>query len=174
MAKLIILLASLATSVVYADDPVPVHPTCQLVEARVRQEYPKDHLKRLAACTGLAVAAEERGLDVPLTIELAWGESRFYTDAVNPRSGCSGILQAAPRWWCPQGKKKGCDLLKAGLDALAAYVSKHPDEETALCHFKSGNICQPLGLKGSKRTMTRVRKLRRRIRLAELRNKGNT
>ncbi len=143
------------------------HPVCEMVAARVQQEYPKDFKVRLAACSTMLRAAEKRGLDAALTLELAWGESRFNTVAVNPRSGCSGILQAAPRWWCPGKKREGCDLLDAGLDAMKHYVSTNKgDEEKALCHFKSGNVCHPLGLEGAKKTMTRVHRLRKRLKRA--------
>ncbi len=152
---------------VKAEVKEPTHPVCAMVESRIKQEFPKEARWRLASCSTMAYGAEKRNLDVPLTVELAWGESRFSPKAVNPHSGCSGILQAAPRWWCPDGKKEGCDLLKAGLWALESYLKKHKDEEKALCHFKSGNVCNPVGLRGSKDTMRRVHKLRRRIRRAK-------
>tara|TARA_Y100000310_G_scaffold194428_2_gene194405 strand:+ start:2268 stop:2705 length:438 start_codon:yes stop_codon:yes gene_type:complete len=145
-----------------------------MVEGRIRQEYPKDHRRRLLACSEMLWEAAKRKIDLPLTLELAWGESRFSPASINPRSGCSGILQAAPRWWCPNGKREGCDLLDAGLDALEAYLAKHKDEEKALCHFKSGNVCNPVGLRGSKKTMTRVHRLRRRVRALKMKHKDAT
>jgi len=137
------------------------HPVCE--ELLFRYETHPNAEVRLAACNRLARSAEARGLDVALTIELAWSESRFVPTAVNSTSGCSGILQAAPQFWCPGRTREGCDLQEAGLRALEHYLGRHKDETKALCHFKSGNVCNPAGLNGAKTVMRKVRWLRERM-----------
>lgn len=139
-------------------DLIPDHPACEAVYPRY--EIHANAEDRFDACNGLAWEADWMGLDVPLTVELAWSESRFIPKAVNKTSGCSGILQAAPRFWCPNGKREGCDLQQAGLRALAHYLGRHKSEEKAICHFKAGNVCTPLGLRQAKGVMYMTRLLR--------------
>lgn len=139
----------------------PPHPECRQISDRY--DFLPGAEERLRVCSIVARRAERRGLDVPLVVELAWGESGFDLNSVNKGSGCSGVLQASPKYWCPGGKKEGCDLLEAGLDALDFLLKRYPTEEKALCHYKSGNRCTKAALKGAKSTMRRTHKLRRRI-----------
>lgn len=136
------------------------HPVCDHFSSRIAA-YPNSE-ERQKACDVLAWAAELRGFDVPLVVELAWGESGFGPRAVNPVSGCAGVLQVSTRYWCPKGSRY-CNLQAAGFRALGYYLKQYRDETTALCHFKSGSRCKPLGLKGAQNTMQRVHRLRKQI-----------
>jgi len=113
----------------------------------------------LRVCSLLADEATRRRLPVGLTIELAYGESRWKLGAVNPSSGCSGVMQVAPKFWCPRGTTDGCDLVDAGMVAWKHYWNKYSkqgsDPVRAFCHYKSGNRCTPLGLKQAKVTYAR-------------------
>jgi len=127
------------------------------------------------ACNALAWQSYWEGFDVPIVVELAWSESRFLPKARNKMSGCSGILQASPKFWCPGGKREGCDLQAAGLRALRAYLAQQkvtpmlcgPGRKCrekvtqAICHFKSGNTCTPKGLRGAKLVVQKADKLRK-------------
>lgn len=151
----------LMLTVVFIFVPTPTHRACAAVYPRYEDQPTAKG--RLDACNKLAWAAEQRKFDPSLVVELAWGESRFITTSVNDVSGCSGILQAHPSYWCPEGRLEGCDLQAAGLDALAYYLKVHDDELRALCHFKSGNICTREAEKGAHRTLRRANRLREQL-----------
>lgn len=138
----------------------PVHPACSLVADRLAAL--PDAPQRLLLCSSVANAAHQRGSDVPMMIELAWAESGF-TDVVHPSSGCAGVLQAHPRWTCPEGRLEGCDTVEAGLDAWDYWLTRKKDPEVALCHYNSGNVCHPRSLKWARVVRSRAEKLRQRL-----------
>jgi hypothetical protein len=128
------------------------HPTC--VESANQHEAwtIPDIGDRVRLCSVVATRAELRGLPVEVIVELMWSESTW-SNVINEDSGCSGPLQASPRWWCPDRKRRGCDLVAAGFRAFEAYTAKHPDLEDALCHYKSGNVCTPAARKGAREVL---------------------
>jgi len=112
-----------------------------------------DSAKRVATCNRLVRKGLKRGFDPFVIAELAWGESHWDSDALHPRSKCAGALQAQPRYWCPDGKRKGCDLEAAGLRAWAYYKKKQPTLLLALCHYKH---CTAKGMGYARMTLSRI------------------
>lgn len=121
------------------------------------------------ACVDLVRRARAAGLgaEEALVVELSFRESRWRPGARNKRTGCTGMLQASPRYWCPGGTAEGCDATEAGLRALATYLGQHPkDRARAVCRFRGGR-CSPAGYE---RSETIIRAAR--ARAASLRHTG--
>lgn len=137
----------------------PIHPICKTKHIDRLIENTPDSYFRRQVCSQVAFEASRRKLPVSLTVALAWSESNFIHKVTNKTSGCQGVLQVQPKYWCP--KDGPCDYMEAGFLALETYLKKHKDHETALCHFKSGNTCTQVALKGARRTLNRARSLQR-------------
>ena len=94
-----------------------------------------------------------------VAVALAYTESRYSTRAVS-RAGALGPLQVLPQWHCPGRKAKGCDLVEAGVKALARYgrlyAHKPGGWHTALCHWNAGNRCTKRGRWFARRVMLRA------------------
>ena len=103
---------------------------------RVEREIPD----RISVCISVMDAAVEVGAPPNLAAAVAWHESRFNDTAVS-RAGAQGPMQVLPKYWCPDGKLKDCDLLREGIRALSVYLAKYEDEKEALCHYNAGNKC---------------------------------
>ena len=100
----------------------------------------KKRTERTKACVNLARLAQSHSLD-PLTVSvIAYRESRF-SDESKSDKGAVGILQVIPKYWCPNGKAKGCDLTKAGLKAWQTYRKKRSRRE-AFCRYSTGKKCK--------------------------------
>lgn len=140
--------------------PMPFHPVCEAVVDRV--ENLPDARERMGWCSVVAYAADHRGMDTPLMVELAWAESGF-TNVLNRKSGCAGVLQAHPRWTCPNGRLEGCDTVQAGLDAWVYWMGRADHNvELALCHYNSGNVCKPRSLRWARVVRSQADRLRQR------------
>ena len=95
---------------------------------------------RMESCMRVLDEAEKASVSPILAASVAWHESKFNKDAVS-KAGARGALQVLPKYWCPDGKLKGCDLTKEGIRALKVYLDKYTVEKEALCHYNSGNKC---------------------------------
>ena len=81
--------------------------------------------------------ARRQGVDADVALALAWRESRW-TCGARSSAGAVGPLQVIPRHWCPGGREAGCDLVAAGIRALAYYRRTSPDWSEALCRYNAG------------------------------------
>lgn len=91
-------------------------------------------------CEDIAAAAMVEGVPVELAVALAYTESRLNPKAKS-RAGALGPLQVIPRWHCPDRRRRGCDLVAAGVRALVRYRAIYGPWRRALCHWNSGNVC---------------------------------
>jgi hypothetical protein len=96
-------------------------------------------------CLEVARAARAEGVDPHLAVALAWSESRMRHNVESP-AGALGPLQVIPRYWCPDGRRDGCDLTRAGARALRVLIDRHGPER-GICHYASGNVCTPRALR---------------------------
>ena len=103
---------------------------------------------RMATCVEVGQRAADAGKDWELMISLAFEESRFVPDA-RSSAGAVGPMQVLPRYFCPDGVERGCDLIAAGLDAWQRWYDRTPVGDNrvsqALCHYNSGTTCSRAG-----------------------------
>ena len=121
-------------------------------------------LDRIESCTKLVRISKEFGYDDDETrvlISLSWSESSWREGVINKKTGCYGILQASPKYFCPNKKTDGCDEYKAGFAAWEEIKRLHPTKclKTKLCHYKSGNICTNVAKKGALRVYYKQKSL---------------
>lgn len=137
------------------------HPVCEVAVKRpeLSMVSEADRMSRLVVCSAITHRAAYRGLPELVALELAWTESGWTMSAENPRTKCWGPLQVVPYFWCPNRTRKGCDPIEAGLDALATMLRMFPNQEQALCHYKSGNVCTTEGHRAAREVLRRVRRL---------------
>jgi soluble lytic murein transglycosylase-like protein len=115
---------------------------------------------RMTTCIEVGQAAEVAHEDPALVLAMAWYESRFVTKAESAK-GAVGPLQVIPAYWCPDGTRKGCDYVKAGLRALQAYKSKHRKMVEVLCHYNAGNVCWERSYDHARKVLRKAKSLRR-------------
>ena len=99
----------------------------------------KKYEARMSTCLAIAGEAEYHEVDVIFSLAIAWEESKF-KEVIESHAGAVGPLQVLPKYWCPNGKRKGCDLVEAGILAMKKLLAKYPEAEAA-CHYNGGNIC---------------------------------
>ena len=76
------------------------------------------------------------------------------------KAGARGAMQVLPKYWCPDGKLDGCDLVREGVRSLGVYLKKYGgDEKEALCHYNSGNKCTRKSRNYSKRVIRAKKRL---------------
>lgn len=93
-------------------------------------------------CEDIVVMSLKSGEDPPLMLSIAWAESRFYPNRKSSQ-GAVGPMQVMPKYWCPNGKRQGCDLVEAGFNAWQTYFEMEKgDEAEALCRYNSGKKCK--------------------------------
>jgi len=109
---------------------------------------PGQHL----TCGRVVRVADDLGVDHELMVELAFSESRFRW-VTNKSSGCTGPLQASPKWACPGRTVIGCDLVVAGVGSYVYWLGRKKSVEKALCHYKSGEICNKSAMGGARRVL---------------------
>ena len=106
-------------------------------------------------CLEVAKESIAQGVNPIISVSVGWVESRF-TYATSS-AGARGPLQIIPRYWCPNGRLRGCDLVARGVHALKTYYNRHSSSDRCggdflnsrryrewlepLCHYNSGNIC---------------------------------
>jgi len=112
---------------------------CSPAVARLRAEHVRgaELVSRTVVCVDVVLAARARGVDPRLAVSVAWHESRM---APNDESsaGAVGPMQVVPRWWCPEGRRAGCDVVDAGMEALATYTGRYGLRE-GLARYNAGN-----------------------------------
>ena len=97
---------------------------------------------QVSSCEDIVIASLNTGEDPALMLSIAWNESAFRSN-VKSTAGAVGPMQVIPRYWCPKGRKKGCDLVAAGFKAWTTYFEMEKgDEREALCRYSSGGKCK--------------------------------
>jgi len=91
---------------------------------------------RVSVCEDVAVEAIMQDVDPVLAVSVAWRESSFLRKAKSNK-GAVGPMQVLPRFWC---KSKNCNLVRAGINALKYYTSRH-GTRPGLCAYFSGRTC---------------------------------
>lgn len=94
--------------------------------------------QRFGTCVRVGVEAHAQGVDVPLAVAVAWRESRLDGAAVSS-AGAVGPMQVVPRWWCGGGDADGCDIVAAGVGALAALTGRY-GVRRGLARHNGGNV----------------------------------
>ena len=84
-------------------------------------------------CLDVVQTARRAGVDPPLAVALAWGESRLRADAISP-VGAVGPVQVLRRFWCAESWGD----TECGLHALRELMDRH-GVRAGLCRFKRGN-----------------------------------
>jgi len=138
--------------------PVPTTSPCEfLVEVYMTENYDgtkrnssRSYDKKLRRTTGRRIAVCKK---IQRTIEtgrvfgwyhsnpllplvIAYRETGF-TERATSRVGAKGPLQVIKHYWCP--KKKKCDLIRAGLNALQSYKKRHKTLCAALAAYNGGS-----------------------------------
>tara|TARA_R110000824_G_scaffold101754_1_gene241685 strand:- start:158 stop:613 length:456 start_codon:yes stop_codon:yes gene_type:complete len=120
----------------------------------------KPHDQALSVCYQVGEAAERAGLPPELAVALAYTESRL-NPAAESSAGALGPLQVIPRWHCPGGRARGCDLIDAGILALLKFERKFgPSWDDVLCHWTQGNKCWSVGRRFARIVLERAEKFR--------------
>lgn len=92
-------------------------------------------------CEEVVIASINDGKDTSMMLSIAWYESAFTRRSVSS-AGAVGPMQVLPKYWCPKGRKKGCDLISAGFKAWDTYFDMEKgDELQTLCRYNSGKRC---------------------------------
>lgn len=149
-----------------------LHPACAAVASmkmggEAAAYYRGSYEKRVATCQVVVSAAVESQLDPVLAAVLSWEESSWDGAQVHPRTQVAGPLQVAPRWWCPGKTADRCDLVRAGVRAVAYYLREHKQGRTSqvlgLCHYNAGNVCYPGALRRARYIDAEIREVRRQV-----------
>lgn len=110
---------------------------------------------RAVACADVTYEAMRAGVDVQLAVSVAYHESRIDYRAQSSQ-GAVGPMQVVPRWWCPDGKADGCDLVRAGVGALASYTTRYGVRD-GLARYNAGNSPGPRARAYASKVMRGVR-----------------
>jgi len=117
------------------------------------------YLDRLGACVQVANAAEEMGVSQSLVVSLGFEESRF-DETVKSSAGAVGVLQILPKYGCPRGRIKNCDLIRSGVATLRRWLKRYKTPREALCHYNAGNTCNKRSRSYARRILKRQHRLR--------------
>ena len=96
--------------------------------------------QQVDTCRAVAARASSHQIDLPNIIALAWHESGMHIRERSKR-GAVGPLQVLPRYWCPKGRKTGCDLILAGIKAYIHYSNASSTFVETVCRYNSGKGC---------------------------------
>jgi len=108
-------------------------------------------LARGAVCADVVVTAHSHGVDPRMAVAVAFYESRMRRGAESG-VGAVGPMQVIPRYWCPGGRAEGCDLVAAGMRALAEYTTRYGTEE-GLARYNAGNRPGPRAWEYARRVL---------------------
>ena len=108
--------------------------------------------ENLAVCSILIEEAKNNDLNIPLTLAVAWEESRLSEQPKPNKYKCVGPLQIKFQFWCPNkkgninaikrdGLLKKCDLFYHGTKALKYYLNKFKPLNKALCYYNNSKKC---------------------------------
>ncbi len=80
-------------------------------------------IERQAApiCVEIAEKAIAQDVNPAVAVALAYSESRFKENAKS-KVGAVGPMQVIPKWTCPNRRRRGCDLVQAGVDTLKDHL----------------------------------------------------
>jgi len=95
------------------------------------------YLARLDECVQVTNAAEELGVSMSLAASLAYQESGFDETAVSSVGAVSSV-QVIPRYVCPKGRIRNCDLVRSGLAWLKKLLATSKTPQAALCKYNMG------------------------------------
>ena len=123
---------------------------CEEVYNKLSNSKPQE--ENLAVCSILIEEARNNNLDIPLTLGVAWEESRMTEQRKPNNYKCVGPLQIKYQFWCPNKKGKinaikrdgllnKCDLFYHGIKALKYYEKKFKPLNKALCYYNNSKKC---------------------------------
>jgi soluble lytic murein transglycosylase-like protein len=113
---------------------------------------------QIQTCYDVANIAQQEGLDPILAVAVAFTESRLIPTAESSE-GAVGAMQVIPKYCCPNRKKQGCDLIKAGVNTLQRLKTRHKQWDKTLCHYNNGNKCYPSGKGYARHVLAYQRKI---------------
>ncbi len=119
----------------------------------------KVYVDRLGTCIEVANVAEEMGVSQSLMVSLGFEESRFDGRVIS-KANARGPLQVIPRWGCPKGRVKNCDLVRSGVAILKRWLKRYKTISKALCHYNSGNKCNKRSRSYARRILRRQHRLK--------------
>lgn len=102
----------------------------------------------------VAWEAQRAGVPVGLALSVGLEESGLRRGLVSPK-GAVGPMQVIPRWWCPQGRVEGCNLVRAGVGALRKLREDFGPWPEVLCRYNAGNVCWPRSRRYARRVLRR-------------------
>ena len=123
---------------------------CEEVYNKLSNKSPRE--ENLAVCSILIEEAKINNLDIPLTLGVAWEESRMTEQSKPNKYKCVGPLQIKYQYWCPNkkgninaikrdGLLKKCDLFHHGIMTLKYYKKKFKPLNKALCYYNNSKKC---------------------------------
>ena len=95
---------------------------------------PKTYKTRHKTCVEVAEAAKQAGLDPITLVSVGWVESGMLPKEVS-RRGAVGPLQVLPKYFCPNGRLRGCDTVAAGIEAFKNWQKHFPK-----CPFRNSGV----------------------------------
>jgi len=149
---------------------------CEEIYNKLSNNEPRE--ENLAVCSILIEEAKDNKLDIPLTLGVAWEESRMTEQPKPNKYKCVGPLQIKYQYWCPNISNKisvtkadgllpKCDLFYHGVRALKYYKEKFKPLNKALCYYNNANKCSAKNnytsgyVKGVNRHTKKIRKILR-------------
>ena len=125
---------------------------------RLAQTFPE----RLDVCLDVAMTASDHDVSIEMAVAVAYEESRFLPD-VESSAGAVGPMQVIPRYHCPNRTIENCDVVDAGVNALARYKHRYQTWPEALCHYNAGNTCNDGSRRYARRVQSRAERLHNRF-----------
>lgn len=111
----------------------PATPSSSYLKKHWNQAY-----QRIVICEKVAKEAQKQNLNVALAISVAARETRFTYSKSN--KGAQGPLNILPKYHCPNGSSKNCDLIKEGVATLKKYMQLNENNICkALAQYNRGN-----------------------------------
>lgn len=95
-------------------------------------------MEKLSICNSVATEAVKKDVDPILAIAVAKSESNF-TANIKSSAGAQGPMGVMPKFHCPKGTSKDCDLIQAGVSALDKVLNLYPQDRCkALAVYNRG------------------------------------
>ncbi|MBP72885.1 MAG: hypothetical protein CMA70_04795 [Euryarchaeota archaeon] len=94
-------------------------------------------------CEEVVEKSIDTGIDPVLVAALSYSESRFKRN-LRSKAGAIGPMQVKVKWTCPNGERRGCDLVQAGITHLKRLGLRYGCGEDSKKHaeallWKDGN-----------------------------------
>ena len=116
------------------------------------------YLDRLGECVQVTNAAEELGVSMSLAASLAYQESRMNAAAVSSAGAVSSV-QVIPKYMCPKGRIRNCDLVRSGLAWFKKLLATSKSPTAALCKYNMGPTRYALRGRCSKESRSYARQI---------------